>query len=202
MGMLIPLLSLALAVAPTPTRASVSDELGPARRGQIEAMAAEWTTYRNRANRMMTAYAAAAAREGWNAADLSSQLGKLRVLLASVENEQASIADIARETIRASEPPSAARSERERAVAAIHEARALTLYGNFVPRILDEAIKDRHGRNDGRRFCGPEWAIVITMEEVGAYGRWQLARAGFTPGQYDAFGDQARTQLGLPPAQR
>lgn len=189
MGMLIPLLSLALAVLPA---APASAAMSASRRDEITRLSAEWTSYRNSANRMMTAFPGAAAKDGWSQTEMIAFVGKVRVLLASVEDEEAATADIAREALRASEPPSAARLEREKAVTAVYESRALTLYGNYVPRILDEAFEDRQGRRYGRKYAGPEWAIVITMDEIGDYGLAMIARTGFTLEQYDAFGAQAR----------
>lgn len=193
--MLAPLLSLALAVLP-------ASPAGAASRADIARMATEWTSYRNSANRMMTAVQNTAPNDGWNRVETINFVAKVRVMIAQTEDIFASTADIAREEIRASEPPSAARLERENAVAAIHEAQAFALYANFVPRILDEGFQDRRGRNIGRDYCGPEWTIAVTIDEVNDYLRWWQAKAGFTDAQYDAFHERARANLGLPPAGR
>lgn len=195
MGMLAPLLSLALAVLPAAPASAAS-------RAEIGRMASEWTSYRNGANRMMTRVPQAAANDGWNRSETVAYVAKVRVVIAQFEDIFAATADIAREEIRASEPPSAARLERENAVAAIHEAQALALYANYVPRLLDEGFTDRRGRNIGREYCGAEWAIAVNLDEVNDYLLWQQSRAGFTDAQYDAFQDRARANLGLPPAGR
>lgn len=197
MVMLIPLLSLALAVIPAAPASAMS---GP-RSENIRIMASGWTTYRNSAMRMMTNFPALAAKDGVTG-DLHKLMRDLRALTAEIEDVQAGIFDVAKETIRESESPSAARLDRERAAVELYEVRMLAVYGNMIPRVLDEAFVDRRGVNYGREYCGPEWAIALTWDELVEYSRELKRRTGLTDAQYDAFEDRVRASRGLPPADR
>jgi hypothetical protein len=199
--MLIPLFSLALALV-SPAAAQRAPVPSASRQAEISVMAADWTSYRNRAERMMAAFPAAVAREGGDRKSFEKLIADVRALCAQIVATEAETADIARETIRASEPPSAARLARENAARSLYEVRALTVYGNMLPRILDESTQDRAGRNDGRRFAGAEWSLAVDFAEAGAYGRALTERAGFTAEQYDAFNVRARASMGLPPAEK
>lgn len=195
--MLIPLLSLALAVLP----AAPASALTAARQEEIRVMASGWTSYRNSAIRMLGIYPTLAAKDGATG-DIRGLMREVRAMTAEVEDVQAGIIDVARETIRESERPSSARLDRENAAIELYEVRMLTVYGNMVPRILDEAFTDRRGVNYGREYCGPEWAIVLTWDEMVEYSRSLKRRAGLTDAQYDAFEDRVRASRGLPPAKR
>lgn len=204
--MISPMLSLALALAypsaaqpgPAPIIMYPADAPSPSREREISLLAADWTSYRNRADRMFARYPAAAAKV-WDQADLTALLGEIRAVISDRERIQEAAAGLARKAIRESEPPSSARLAREAAVTALFEGRALQIYGNKVPRVLDTVIVDAAGNNDGRRYAGPEWAIVIEADEADAYCRLQIARAGFTPKQYAVFEAAARAAVGPPP---
>lgn len=197
MGMFAPMLALALAVLP----AAPASALSGSRREDIRIMSSGWTTYRNSAMRMMNAFPVLAAKDGATG-DLHGLMREVRSLTAEIEDVQAGIFDVAREAIRASEPPSAARLDREQAAVELYEVRMLTVYGNMIPRVLDETFTDRRGVNYGREYCGPEWAIALTWDEMVEYSRDLKRRTGLTDAQYDAFEDQVRASRGLPPAKR
>lgn len=140
-----------------------------------------------------------AAAQVWDQADLTKLLAEIRAVISDREKIQETAAELARKAILESGPPSSARLEREKAVTALFEGRALQIYGNKVPRVLDAVIVDAAGNNDGRRYAGSEWAIVIEADEADAYCRLQIARAGFTLTQYAAFEASARAIVGPPP---
>ncbi|MCR4294474.1 MAG: hypothetical protein NUW21_02995, partial [Elusimicrobia bacterium] len=150
--MISPMLSLALALAypsaaqpgPAPIIMYPADAPVPAREREISLLAADWTSYRNRADRMFARYPAAAAKV-WDQADLTGLLAEIRAVISDREKIQEAAADLARKAIRESEPPSSARLARETAVTALFEARALQIYGNKVPRVLDTVIVDAAG---------------------------------------------------------
>ena len=208
--MIIPVLTLALALAAPsrsaePTAVMVAEDpngtLSPERAQAIGRLAPNWAAYMNRANRMLDGYSAAAARDGWNQASMDNLISQIRVLISDIARTEAVVADMARKAVRASEPPSAARTRREGAVASVFEGRMLTIYANLVPRVLNEACKDQNGRYIGRLYAGAEWSVPsFTYEEGVYYSRWQVLRAGFTREEYEEFGARARASLGLPPA--
>ena len=139
--MIIPVLSLALALSSTshpaeparePNAVMVADDpngtLSPARAQAIGRIAPNWAAYRGRANRMLDGYSAAAARDGWNQASMDKMIAEIRVLISDIERTEMAVANLAREAIRASQPPSAARTLRENAVTSVFEGRMLTIY--------------------------------------------------------------------------
>jgi hypothetical protein len=204
--MLIPLLSAALAVcapasasqAPIPLVAMPADALGPSRRAEIDLKAADWISWKSRSYRMSAVFLENIVRAGYDRGESKALLEKIQKLMNQVEETQYAAADMAKEQIRASSPPSAERLAREGEIDKAFEIRALTVYGNMLPRILDEWYKDRQGRDDGRRLAGPEWALALGFDECGPAANWHLALAGFTPQEYHEIEDRAADSLGYP----
>lgn len=167
------------------------DELGPAKRAEIAASAARWMEAKALAGRMIDAFAAA---PDLDASERERLARRLRAMASSIEDVEAKVAELARAEIRAAQTASTLRDGREAAVDELFAARMLALYGNLVPRLLDDAVTEG-GEPVGRRWAGPEWRVAIALHESAAYNRWELAQAGFTPDRYDALGRRARESL-------
>lgn len=195
--MFIHAVALALAVAAPASAADMTAQ----RREEITLAASNWTEYRNKATRMMTSFPDAAVKVGYGRNEMDNLMLKVSILLNDVENTERKAADLALEDVRKSSA-CPERLAREKAVAALFEVRALTLYANMLPRILDEAITDEKDPKVylGHRYAGAEWAVTLSFEECGEASRALRAKAGYTEEQYKVFQDDARKYLGLPPA--
>jgi hypothetical protein len=80
----------------------------------------------------------------------------------------------------------AARLSERVAAAETDPARRFVLYGNLIPRILDEAHKDARGMDDGRSYAGPTWSLVMTWDEGTALDNALIAQTGFSEADYAA----------------
>ncbi len=204
--MIIPLLFVALAVcapasAAQPPIALVvmpADTLGPTRRADIDLKAADWISWKSRAYRMSAVFLGNVVRQGYDRRDSNALMVKIQKLMNQVEETQYAAKDMALEQIRAGSAPSPERLARENEIEKAFEIRVLTVYGNMLPRILDEWYKDPQGRNDGRRLAGPEWALALAFDECAPAANWHLALAGFTPQEYHEIEDRASASLGYP----
>lgn len=197
--MLIPLLSVALAVcAPASAQPVPPDTLGAARRAEIAVLASDWISAKSRVYRMTAVFVEAAVKEGRDRKQMTHFVDQIRALCNEVEEVQYAASQLARQAVIDSAPPSPSRLEREKAVEALFEGRALIAYANLAPTAIDEEIKDAQGNNDGRRLAGREWVVSLTNNEAVAYNRWQFARTGFTSAEYKVFIDKAAAALGDP----
>lgn len=192
-------LAAALLLASPLAARAAADELGPARRAEIAAEAANWREHKAAALRMMARIPDEARREGWPDSEIRRLLRQVQGLLSQLEATQLKIRDLARAEL-ALIPDSPRRRERLAALDAAIEGRLLTAYGNMFPRIVDEGFEDTPGDpRAGRRYAGPEWKIVLTWEESQAYQRWTMDLSGFDGLQWKDLDERARRALGLPP---
>ncbi|UPT74873.1 MAG: hypothetical protein M0D55_03935 [Elusimicrobiota bacterium] len=66
----------------------------------------------------------------------------------------------------------------------MYAASAFQIYGNLIPRILDESFTDSaSGEQIGRRYAGPEWSVPATFEECESFIKWQAYSIGLDPGE-------------------
>jgi hypothetical protein len=190
----------ASAVIPAP-RPVLVDELGPARRAQIEEAAARWEAIRWTNMRMVEQFperVARGTRGAYRAKDIRALIVKVKALFSEVERVEIKVNELLYERLRR-DPPSSDRDAREAAAASLFRVRMLTLFGNMYPRILDEMITEQGGMFAGRHYAGPDWRVELTMEECQAYNRWLYRIIGVTSAEMEAYTKRARAELGLPP---
>ncbi len=180
---------------------SLIDELGPVRRGEIESRARDWTAIRDQGLLDLARFPerVAAGGLGYRASDIRRVTMKVRDLLEQVKRVEIKVNELLHEKVRA-RLPSTERDAADAAVDDLFRSRMLTLYGNMLPRIFDEAIEDPRTRQAiGRRFV-PGWKLELTETEGQAHNRWLYKLIGTTPEEMASIGARARSELGLPPA--
>ena len=186
------------AIAALP-QAILVDELGPVRRGEIESRARDWAAVREQGLLDLARFPerVAAGGLGYRASDIRAVTMKVRDLLEQVRNVEIKVNELLHEKVRA-RLPSTERDAADSAVDELFRSRMLTLYGNMLPRIFDEAIEDPRTRQTiGRRFV-PGWKLELTEAEGKAHNLWLYRIIGVTPDEMDAYGKRARAELKLP----
>lgn len=146
----------------------------------------EWSARKDGMRAAVNAfYRNVVAREG-NDQEWYQMLRKVWGLAESVESIEETVAARLSDRVAASETDPARRDWRLGAIRAVRDSRRFVLYGNLIPRILDEAHKDARGMDDGRSYAGPTWSLVMTWEEGTALDKALIAQTGFSEADYAA----------------
>lgn len=157
---------------------------------RIEAKAADWRELRSAARRATAAIRASARDEG--GADLEGVLARLDEawdLCGRIETREMLHRDALAARLRAqatagalTADEAARRLDYVDRVARVH---MLLLYGNIMPRILDETWVDREQRPIGHRWAGPDWAVAVAQEQVTETLKALIAESGMAPADFE-----------------
>lgn len=146
----------------------------------------EWSARKDGTREAVNAfYRNVVAREG-NGPQWYKYLGRVWSLAEGVESIEDTVAARFSDRVAAAETDPARRDWRLGAIRAVRDARRFVLYGNLIPRILDEAHKDARGMDDGRSYAGPTWSLVMTWDEGAALDNALIAQTGFSAADYAA----------------
>jgi len=55
---------------------------------------------------------------------------------------------------------------------------AVFIYGFALPRLVDEVIKDDNGKYAGRKYAGPKWEILLTLDEFEKMHKFYVGQTG------------------------
>jgi len=146
----------------------------------------EWSARKEDMRQAVNAfYGNVVAREG-NGQEWYRMLRKVWGLAEGVESIEDTVAARFSDRVAAAETDPARRDWRLGAIRAVRDARRFVLYGNLIPRVLDEAHKDARGLDDGRSYAGPTWSLVMTWDEGTALDKALIAQTGFSEADYAA----------------
>jgi hypothetical protein len=112
-------------------------------------------------------------------------------LAKQIEWVQDTVADRFSARINAQVADPAERSRRLSAIATSREFRKFVIYGNLIPRVIDEGHENENGLSDGRIYAGPTWGIVMTWDEGMAVNDAVIELTGFSQAEYHAADDAA-----------
>lgn len=170
------------ALAWTPQATPASDQ----RLIELILRAPEW---RARKDAMRTALNTAYDRL-YSSADDPAELKNLILdvwkFAVGIEATQDVIASRMSARVAAEEADPVERDRRAAAVWAVRDFRRFTLYGDLIPRVIDELHQDSRGLPDGRTYAGDTWGIAMTHEEAEAADDLLVSRTGFTTAEYKA----------------
>ncbi|MBI5247454.1 MAG: hypothetical protein HY923_09745 [Elusimicrobia bacterium] len=204
--MLIPLLSLAVAVA-APAPAQTPPAVSAARLDQIERLSTNWQTYKAKSGRAWGKLYDLGNGQP-DEAEWHGVFASLLDFTTSIEDQEQLIMAEALTYVRARTSDPALLASRENAIRLLRQVRMLRIYGDILPRALDESVLDAQGKPDGRRIAGSAWDQVLTDEEgQAACGRLKT-QIGIPADEFEALqkriGDKYRAEHPLPrrPGQR
>jgi hypothetical protein len=180
--MLIPVLAAVLAVA-SPAPAQVTD----ARLDQIEKLSSNWQTYKAKGGRAWGKLDAYENSKEWHGI-----MASVWDLVESIEGQEQAALSATLDYVRAHTADPAGRASQEEGLRLIRQIHLLRLYGDILPRVLDEAVTDAQGKSIGRTIAGPAWEQVLTDEEGQAAGKRIGARIGMSEDVYVAVTVPAR----------
>ena len=112
-------------------------------------------------------------------------------MASEVESAEGAVADRFSSRINAEEADPDERARRLAAVATIRDFRRFVLYGNVIPRVIDESDENDQGLYDGRLYAGPTWGMAMSWDESEAANKTLVAMTGFTAEEYKAAGTAA-----------
>lgn len=168
------------ALAWTPQAAQVPDQ----RVIDLISRASEWRARKEDCRKALNEfYGNIVAREG-HAQEWGDVLKKVWRLAGELENVQDALAQRMAARVAAEEKDPAERERRTAAVWTVRDFRRFMVYGNLIPRVIDEAHQDRRGLNDGRTYAGSSWSLAMTWEEGQAASRLLVSRTGYTSEEY------------------
>ena len=119
---------------------------------------------------------------------------KIWGMAKQIEWVQDTVADRLAARVNAETADPAERSRRLSAVATFRQFRKFVVYGNLIPRVIDEAHRDENGVYDGRVYAGPAWGIAMTWDEGMAVNDALIGLTGFSQGEYRAADDAASAE--------
>jgi hypothetical protein len=88
----------------------------------------------------------------------------------------------------------AERRARLTAAADLARFRKYSVYGNMIPRVIDESHQNAQGGYDGRLSAGPRWVLVMTWEEAQSVNRVLITQTHILPDDYEAIGKEVAKQ--------
>jgi hypothetical protein len=86
------------------------------------------------------------------------------------------------------------RRTRLAAAADLARFRKYSIYGNMIPRVIDESHQNAQGQFDGRLSAGPRWVLVMTWDEAQSVNRVLITQTHILPDDYEAMGKDVAKQ--------
>lgn len=176
-----PLVLLSLSLISTALAQTAVDEtVSPERKAAIEGLLPLWPGTKAKSERMAAVFRTnATAATG---TDPNPQLIKIAELWTSIEKQELSRLTSLKTSLDAQEADGTIdtkqRQARYAALTKTFQLKMLYLYGNMVPRIIDEfVVKDGV---PGRRFAGAEWGLELTNGEFYSLLHVYADETGFT----------------------
>ena len=159
-------------------------KITPARRNELIGRSGEW---RARREDMRTAlnnfYDGVVSAQG-HEAEWRKLVLEIWGLANQVEAVQATVAERMSARVPESDPD---RERRLAAIATVREFRRFVVYGNLIPRVIDEGSEDSRGLSNGRVYAGPTWGVALSSDEGFAVDRFLIEATGFTRADYKAL---------------
>lgn len=165
LSLLASALPLAAQDGPPPNLPQLSDD----RVLQIELLASSWRDRKARAERIKDRFLLEVrADKNLDAAAFEKGIAEAWALLESVEEKEQRRFDrlggILDDEAASSRIDPVVLAREKAVLGKIHNLRRLMLYGNMLPRILDESVV-KDGQQVGRSYASPEWAVPVKWEE-------------------------------------
>jgi len=184
--MIIPLLVLALAsAAPSPVRAE-APAVTSARLDKIETLSEDWLKYKTKSHRALETLAAL--RDGKpEAAEWRRAYASIWEIAVRVESQQEVLLN---ETLKFAKSKGKTPAELARIEDVLHlrrQVRLLRVYGDMLPRALDESFLDENSKPAGRRVAGKDWEQALTDKEGIAAGMRIDLRIGLPAAEFSAL---------------
>ncbi len=162
-----------LAVAVLLASASLSAAqaaMSPARRAEIDAQVSQWTEAKARGRRATDALLARiAADRAYDAASFRKAMADTWRMLEGLEQgerrRQQKLEERLATTASLGIISGTERAVRSEAVDRLFQLRMLSVYGDILPRILDESVRVNN-RDIGRHYAGADWRQVLTEDEM------------------------------------
>jgi hypothetical protein len=156
----------------------------PARRNELIGRSGEWRVRREDMRVALNEfYDGVVAAQGHDA-EWRKLVLEIWALANQVETVQATVAERMSARVPESDPD---RERRLAAIATVREFRRFVIYGNLIPRVIDEGSQDSRGLSNGRIYAGPTWGIAMTSDEGYAVDHYLIEATGFTRADYKAL---------------
>lgn len=154
------------------------------RKAKIEALLPDWASQKSKAEKMVTLFLKnIKERSEFDRDDFKAHLDEAESLLADIEKREQKLLKklkgILDELLSSGQIGVQEKGNREKAVTTIVQLRMLYIYGNLLPRILDECVVI-NGQQTGKQFAGSDWKIQITEEEFKKLQTDYASASGFS----------------------
>lgn len=163
--------------------------IDPKRKAKIEALLSDWAGQKSKAEKMVTLFLKnIKERSEFNYDDFKSHLDKAMSLSADIEKREQKrlkkMKGVLDELLSSGRISAQEKEKREKALTAIIQLRMLYVYGNLLPRILDESVVI-NGQRSGKQFAGSDWKIQVTEEEFKKLQSDYISASGFSKEDLD-----------------
>jgi hypothetical protein len=174
--------------APSPSALKPLPPISEGRRAVLVLRSSEWYARKDNMRLALDTLVDAVIAKGGDAAEWNGVRTRVWELAESIERQQLEVSRRVAARVASEETDPARRAERLAAADAVRDFRMFTLYGNLIPRVIDEAETDAQGRPVGRQDAGPGWSLAMTWEESQAVDRGLVAQTGISIDDYAAIG--------------
>lgn len=174
---------LLLALACVFAAPSQAQQISPERRSQIESRMSRWQDVKSQSRRMLDTYKENMARDTrFNGVAYGPKIEKAWPTILKAEDSERGrflkLRGVLDRDYRAAKLAAEDWNLRTSAVNKLENLRMLYLYGNMLPRIIDQTTEDAGFK--GRELAGPDWELVLTEDEYKAVEDGYKKDSGFS----------------------